>query len=145
MSHSLPISKNFTAHQNKDAQSVPKYWATERLYCDYKEQPHLLEDYILKQRAQHLLVWIMHLPMLGDFTILLLGKQSSLLCCSVSWYRQTWNKVKNWEVRNAALQKQNRAQILNPFPLLHIPSSPLSTSLRAKINPNYKDPVRTEQ
>jgi len=44
MSHNLAISKNFTAHQNKDAQSIPKSWATDHLYCDYKEQPHLLDD-----------------------------------------------------------------------------------------------------
>jgi len=31
MSNSSAISKNFTAHQNKDAQSVPKSWATDRL------------------------------------------------------------------------------------------------------------------
>jgi hypothetical protein len=37
MSHSLAINKNFTVHQNEDAQSVPKCWATDRLYCDYKE------------------------------------------------------------------------------------------------------------
>jgi len=44
MSHSLAISKNITAHQNKDAQSVPKSWATDRLYFDYKEQPHVLDQ-----------------------------------------------------------------------------------------------------
>jgi len=44
MSHSLAISKNFTAHQNKHAQSVLKSRVTDRLYCDYKEQPHLLDD-----------------------------------------------------------------------------------------------------
>jgi len=31
MSYSLGISKNITAHQNKDTQSVPKSWATDRL------------------------------------------------------------------------------------------------------------------
>jgi len=31
MSHSLGISKNFTAHQNKDTHPVPKSWATDRL------------------------------------------------------------------------------------------------------------------
>jgi len=44
MSHSLAISKNFTAHQNKDAHSVPKSWETDRLYSDYNDQPHLLDD-----------------------------------------------------------------------------------------------------
>ena len=44
MSHSLAISKNFKAHQNKDAHSVSKSWATDRLYSDYKEQPHLRDD-----------------------------------------------------------------------------------------------------
>ena len=44
MSHSLVISKNLTAHQNKDAHSVPKSGATDCLYCDYKEQPHVLDD-----------------------------------------------------------------------------------------------------
>jgi len=34
---SLAISKNFTAHHNKDAQSVRNSWTTDRLYCDYKE------------------------------------------------------------------------------------------------------------
>ena len=43
MSHSLAISKNFTAHQNKDTKSVPKSLATDRLYFDYKEQPHVLD------------------------------------------------------------------------------------------------------
>jgi hypothetical protein len=44
MSHSLATSKNFKAQQNKHAQSVPKSWATDRLYCDFKEEPHLLDD-----------------------------------------------------------------------------------------------------
>ena len=44
MSHSLAIRKIFSSHQNKDAHSVPKSWATGRLYCDYKEQPHVLDD-----------------------------------------------------------------------------------------------------
>jgi len=43
MSHSLAISKNFTAHQKKDAQAELKSWATARLYFDYKEQPHVLD------------------------------------------------------------------------------------------------------
>jgi hypothetical protein len=65
MGHSLAISKNFTAHQNKDTHSVPKSWATDRSYCDYytrwsvitKGSFMCLVIYILKQRAQHLLVW----------------------------------------------------------------------------------------
>jgi len=44
MSHSLAINKNFTAHQNKDAHSVLKSWATDHFYYDYKEQPHVLDD-----------------------------------------------------------------------------------------------------
>ena len=35
MSHSLEISKYFTVDQNKDIQSVPNTWATDRLYFDY--------------------------------------------------------------------------------------------------------------
>jgi len=31
MGHSLGISKNFTAHQYKDTQSVSSSWATDRL------------------------------------------------------------------------------------------------------------------
>jgi len=44
MSHSLAVSKNFTAHQNKYPHSVPKFWANDRLYCDYKEQLRVLYD-----------------------------------------------------------------------------------------------------
>ena len=44
MNHSLAISKKFIAHQNKDAQSVPKSWATDRFYCDCKAQPHVFDD-----------------------------------------------------------------------------------------------------
>jgi len=44
MSHSLTMSKYFTADQNKDAHSAPKSWPTDRVYCDYKEQPHVLDD-----------------------------------------------------------------------------------------------------
>jgi len=29
---------------NKDTYSVPKSWASDHLYCDYKEQPFLLDD-----------------------------------------------------------------------------------------------------
>jgi hypothetical protein len=44
--HESQISdkQKFHSAQNKDAQSVPKSWATDRLYCDYKEEPHLLDD-----------------------------------------------------------------------------------------------------
>jgi len=67
MSHSLAISKNFTA-QNKDAQSVQKSWATDRLYFDYKEQPHWSFTFLSRQRSTS---WyeILHLPILGDFPL----------------------------------------------------------------------------
>ena len=43
MSYSLAISKKFTAHQNKDAHSSSRSWATDHLYFDYKEQSHVLD------------------------------------------------------------------------------------------------------
>ena len=57
MSHSLAISKNLTAHRNKDTQSVPKSWAM-TVYNIITINNHIcLMIYIVKLRAQNLLVW----------------------------------------------------------------------------------------
>ena len=57
MNYSLVISKNFTAHQNKDAQSVPKSWELTVFTVIAKNSLICLMIYILEQRAQHFLVW----------------------------------------------------------------------------------------
>ena len=56
MAHSLAISKNFTAHQNKDAQSVPKPEQLAVYTLITKNSFMCLIIYILKQTALHLLV-----------------------------------------------------------------------------------------
>ena len=93
MSHSLAIRKNFTAHQNKDTQSVAKTWATDHLYCDYKEQPPSSAWCFTFLSRELSTSWyeIMHLrilgnlPILGDFSLLLnqLTEHSMPLCLNV--------------------------------------------------------------
>ena len=57
MSHSLAINKNFTAHQNKDVQSVPNTEQLTVYTVNAKNSLICLKIYILKQRAEQLLVW----------------------------------------------------------------------------------------
>jgi len=73
MCHSFAISKNFTVHQNKDAQSVPSPEQLTVYTLITKNSLMRLIIYILKQRAQHLLVGnpsiLGNLPILGDFLL----------------------------------------------------------------------------
>ena len=72
MSHSLAISKTFTVHQNKDAQSVPGSEQLTVYTVITKNSLICLMIYILEKRAQHL-------PILGDFPLYTATK-------SVSWW-----------------------------------------------------------
>jgi hypothetical protein len=62
MDHRLGISKNFTVHQNKD---IRQYWSLKQLTIYNVITSHnliCLMVYILKLRAQHLMVWNNALP-----------------------------------------------------------------------------------
>jgi hypothetical protein len=100
MSHSLAISKNVTAHQNEEAQSVPRSWANNRLYSDTRTSLICLMIYILKQRAQQLLVWnnaplhIRKPPHIRQLSPTV--KCSKVKCSDVRWSGAVgnWNGVK---------------------------------------------------